>query len=152
MAIASPVRGRRSERLRQAEMVELIGRVPVFRRCTKRDLRLIAGITTVVDLPAGRQLTREGEPGREFAVIVAGAVEVTRGKRRIRKLGPGDWLGEIALLTGGPRTATATTVAPTRVLLIRGGMFRSLLEATPSLAFRVLERVAALVPDEERRC
>lgn len=139
---------RRSPRPGTDEMVGLIGRVPIFGGCSKRELRQIAATAEARELPAGHVLTREGEPGREFAAIVGGRVEVRRKGRKLRELGPGDWLGEIALLTGGPRTATATTLEPTRVVLIRGGMFRSLVERTPAIAYKVLERVAALVPGE----
>ena len=140
------VRRRVEHGLTRDEATRLIGRAPIFAGCSKRDLRQIAAIVELVDLPAGSVLTREGEPGREFAVVVEGSVDVRRRGRRLRMLGPGDWLGEIALLTGGPRTATATTYEPTRALVIRGGMFRSLLERTPSIAYKVLERTAALVP------
>jgi CRP/FNR family cyclic AMP-dependent transcriptional regulator len=71
---------------------------------------------------------------------------VRRKGRRVAELGPGDWLGEISLLTGGPRTATVTTTAPSRALVIRGGMFRSLVETTPSIAYKTLVRVASLLP------
>lgn len=140
---------RDAARLRADEIVELIGAVPIFGGCSKRELRGLAAIVEVRELSAGKTLTHEGEPGREFAVIVDGRVEVRRKGRKLRVLGPGEWLGEIALLTGGLRTATATTIEPTRVLLIRGGMFRSLLERTPAIAYKVLERVAALVPGHE---
>ena len=147
--MATRLAARRDARPNVGEIAELIGAVPIFAGCSKRELRGLAAIVEARELPAGKTLTREGEPGREFAVIVDGSVEVRRKGRKLRVLGPGEWLGEIALLTGGPRTATATTLEPTRVLLIRGGMFRSLLERTPSIAYKVLERVAALVPGHE---
>ena len=59
-----------------------------------------------IDVPSGRTLTKQGEPGREFVVIVSGTAEVTKDGRRVNMLGAGDFLGEIALLSGGPRTAT----------------------------------------------
>jgi len=136
-------------RLKRDEVCDLIAKAPIFSHASKSDLRHIAAIADVVDLPAGKALTREGEIGREFAVIVSGCVEVRRHGRKLRMLGSGDWLGEIALLTGAPRTATATTKEPTRVILIRGGMFRGLLERSPRLAYRVLERVAGLVPGSD---
>jgi CRP-like cAMP-binding protein len=132
--------------IRREEVVDLIGRAPIFAACSKKELRRIASLAEVVDLPAGHELTHEGEPGRDFLVLAEGGAEVRRNGRRVRTLRKGDWLGEIALLTGGPRTATVTTTAPTRALVIRGGMFRSLVESTPSIAYKVLVRVASLVP------
>ena len=139
---------RRNARPRVDEIVEVLGDVPIFGGCSRRELRRVAEAVETRELATGHVLTREGEPGREFAAIVEGRVEVRRKGRKLRELGPGDWLGEIALLTGGQRTATAATVEPTRVLLIRGGMFRALVERTPSIAYKVLERVASLVPGE----
>jgi CRP/FNR family transcriptional regulator, cyclic AMP receptor protein len=139
---------RRGPRPGANEIAALIEHVPIFAGCSKRELRQVAAIAEVRELPAGHVLTREGEPGREFTAIVEGGVEVRRKGRKLRELGPGDWLGEIALLTGGSRTATATALEPTRVLSVRGGMFRALVERTPSIAYKVLERVAALVPGE----
>jgi CRP-like cAMP-binding protein len=133
--------------IRRDEVVDLIRRAPIFAACSKKELRTIAAIAEVVDLPAGHELTREGDPGRDFLVLAEGAAEVRRSGRRVRTLGRGDWLGEIALLSGGPRTATVTTTAPTRALVIRGGMFRALVESTPSIAYKVLVRVASLVPE-----
>lgn len=130
------------------QTVALLGRVPIFTGCSKKQLRSIASIAEIRKLPAGRTLMREGEPGREFVALVDGHVEVRRKNRKLRTLGPGDWLGEIALLTGGPRTATATTTEPTVAIVIRGGMFRSLVERTPALAYKVLARVAALVAEK----
>jgi CRP/FNR family cyclic AMP-dependent transcriptional regulator len=128
------------------EVADLIKRAPIFSGCSKKELRRIAAITQLVELPAGHELTREGEPGRDFVVLLEGGADVRRKGRRVAELGPGDWLGEISLLTGGPRTATVTTTAPSRALVIRGGMFRSLVETTPSIAYKTLVRVASLLP------
>ena len=60
------------------------------------------------DVRAGRVITREGEKGRDFVAIVEGSAVVERKGRRINRLGAGDFFGEIALVTGEPRTATVT--------------------------------------------
>jgi len=59
-------------------------------------------------VPAGKTLTREGDRGREFFVLVSGAAEVRRSDRHVATIEPGDYFGEIALLTKLPRTATIT--------------------------------------------
>jgi CRP-like cAMP-binding protein len=74
-------------------------------------------------------------------VLVDGTVDVVQGGEKIAELGAGDWLGEIALLTQAPRTATVTTTSPVRVLVITDRAFRQVIEATPSIAVKVLERV-----------
>jgi CRP-like cAMP-binding protein len=134
--------------MKREEKVALIQTTPLFAGCSKWELREIASLADVVELRAGKELTREGEPGRDFVVLVEGSADARRKGRKLRTLTEGDWLGEIALLTGGPRTATVTTTSPALALVIRGGMFRSLLERTPSLAFRVLVNVAKLVQGE----
>ncbi len=121
---------------------KMIARVPLFSRCSKRELALIAGIADEIDLPAGKTLTKEGEQGREFFVLLDGRVEVRKGgvKRDILELG--DFLGEIALVSRSPRTATVTTETPVRVLVIRDQEFRSLLARVPSIQTKVLEVLA----------
>ncbi len=128
-------------KLRKDTKVDLLKRVPLFASCTKDECRVLATIADELDLPEGRALTREGQPGREFFVLVDGTVDVVQGGEKIAELGAGDWLGEIALLTQAPRTATVTTTSPVRVLVITDRAFRQVIEATPSIAVKVLERV-----------
>jgi CRP-like cAMP-binding protein len=119
-----------------------IARVPLFGHCSKRELALIAGIADEIDLRAGKALTREGEQGREFFVILDGRVEVRKGGRRRDILEAGDFLGEIALVSRSPRTATATTETPVRALVIRDQEFRALLTRVPAIQTKVLEALA----------
>jgi CRP/FNR family transcriptional regulator, cyclic AMP receptor protein len=128
-------------KLRKDTKVDLLKRVPLFASCTKDECRVLATIADELDLPEGRALTREGQPGREFFVLVDGTVDVVQGGEKIAELGAGDWLGEIALLTQAPRTATVTATSPVRVLVITDRAFRQVIEATPSIAVKVLERV-----------
>ena len=128
--------------------VELLERVPLYDSCSKRDQRAIASIADELDLPAGRELTREGATGREFLVIVSGAAEVRRINRRENILRDGDFLGEIARVTGEPRSATVTTTAWTRLLAIAAHDFRRLLRDSPSIQLKVLEAVARRVPQD----
>jgi len=134
--------------LRKDGKLELLRRVPLFERCTKRELQQIAGVSDELQVPSGRTLTREGRTGYEFLVLVDGAAEVRRKTRVVNKLRSGDFFGEIALITGTPRTATVTTTAPSRVLVVTARDFRRLLRETPSMQMRVLEALAARLPDE----
>ena len=119
-----------------------IAKVPLFARCSKRELGLIAGIADEIDLRSGKVLTKEGESGREFFVMLDGKVEVRRGGRKRDVLEAGDFLGEIALVSRSPRTATVTALTPVRVLVIRDQEFRALLERVPSIQTKVLEALA----------
>lgn len=135
-------------RLRKDAKIELIARVPLFGHCTKKELAAIAGRADELTLPAGRQLVRQGERGREFVVIVDGAADVRRNGRKINELGRGDFLGEIALLSGAPRTATVTTTAPTRILVVTDRAFKSVITELPSVQPRLLAALSARLHDD----
>jgi CRP/FNR family transcriptional regulator, cyclic AMP receptor protein len=122
--------------------VELIRQVPLFARCTRKELAEVASIADEIDLPAGRVLMREGERGREFVVLLKGAADVRRNGRKVNALGDGDFFGEIALVSRSVRTATVTTTAPSRALVIREQAFRALLDHAPQIQIRVLEALA----------
>lgn len=120
----------------------LLGNVPLFAGCSKAELRKLASIADEIDLREGTVLTREGRSGHEFFVLVEGAVRITKNNRKLADLGPGDWLGEIALLTNAPRTATATATSPVVTLVIVDRAFRRILTEIPSIAVKVLSSVA----------
>jgi CRP-like cAMP-binding protein len=134
-------------RLRQDRKRELIKSVPIFSRCSKKELEALGSEFDEIDVPSGRTLTKQGEAGREFVVIVSGTAEVTKDGRRVNMLGAGDFLGEIALLSGGPRTATVTTVSDADLLVLSSRSFARLTKEVPSLQASVVkalsERLAA---------
>lgn len=134
--------------LRKDVKVEMISHVPLFATCSKTELRKIASLADEIDLPAGTRLTKEGASGKEFVVIVKGRADVVRRGKKLRSLGNGDFLGEIALITGTPRTATVTTTEPTRALVIAAPAFRTLLRNTPSMQLKVLDALASRLPPE----
>jgi CRP/FNR family transcriptional regulator, cyclic AMP receptor protein len=135
--------------LRKDAKVELIKRVPLFEQCSKRELGMIAALADEVALPEGRELTHEGRSGREFVVLVDGAASVTRDGKLLNKLGPGDFLGEISLITGRPRTATVTTSKPSRLLVLSSPAFRSLMRESSSIQAKVLEAVVNRLPPSD---
>ena len=127
--------------LRRDAKIELLKKVPLFAGCSKSELRELAKTADEIDLRQGTVLTREGRPGREFFVLIDGTAEVTKKGKKIADLGPGDWLGEIALITDSPRTATVTATSPVDVLVITDRRFRSVVETMPSIALKVLSCV-----------
>ena len=134
--------------LRKSAKIELIKRVPLFGGLSKRELDEVAGIADELAMDAGSELTHEGAAGHEFLVLVEGTADVRRKGRKVNTLGSGDFLGEIALITGVPRTATVTTTAPARMLVITARDFRSLLRRTPSIQLKVLEALASRLPND----
>ena len=132
--------------LRRDAKIELISKVPLFAGLSKKQLGEIAGIADEIDLPEGKVLIKEGDTGREFFVLVEGTADVERGGRKVAKLGPGDFFGEIALIAKTPRNATITTTSPVRALVITDRAFRTLLDRSPQIQIGVLlalaERIA----------
>jgi CRP/FNR family transcriptional regulator, cyclic AMP receptor protein len=124
--------------LRKDAKIELLRHVTLFSGCSKRELGEIAKITDEIDFEAGKVLIRQGDPGRQFYVIVEGAVDVERDGEVLPKRGGSEFFGEISLVSGVPATATVTTTEPTRALVIAQRHFTALLDRSPSIHRRVL--------------
>ena len=93
-------------------------------------------------------MTREGEPGREFFVLLEGTADVRKKSRKVNALGPGDFFGEIALVSREPRTATVIATSPVRALVITDRSFRRLLEDSPQVQTKVMEAMAQRLAPE----
>ena len=135
--------------LRADTRVDLIRGLPLFELCSKRDLRRIAALADEREIAAGTELIREGEPGSEFYVVVDGEVDVRRRGRRVARLGAGSYVGEIALLSRSPRTATVVATTPLLVLAISGRDFVALLDTLPELWLKVARTLADRVDADE---
>lgn len=127
------------------QKLELLKRVPLLSGLGKRDIEEVGRLAEEIDLPGGHVLMREGASGNEFFVIVDGTVRIERGGATIRSLGPGDFLGEIALVDDGPRTATATTESPAKLLVVGHREFHSLMDQFPTIQTCVLQALAQRV-------
>jgi CRP-like cAMP-binding protein len=130
-------------RLHRDAKAALLRRVPLFAGCTKAQLGQVARIADELDLPAGRTLTKEGAPGREFFALAEGRAEVTKKGRKVATLSDGDFFGEIALLTNMPRNATVTSTTPVRLLVVTDRDFQRLLLEQPRLQRSVLQALTA---------
>jgi CRP-like cAMP-binding protein len=126
---------------RDAKM-RLLSDVPLFKACSQPELAKVADIATQLEEPEGKVLIREGEPGRDFFVLVEGTAEVRKGNRRVATLGPGDFAGEIALLTNAPRTATVKTTSPVSVLRVTTKGFAALLDTSPTIQRKIRKALA----------
>jgi CRP/FNR family transcriptional regulator, cyclic AMP receptor protein len=124
------------------QKLQLLRAVPLFSNCSKASLGQIARLVDEVSLPAGRVLMREGRLGDEFFVIVEGKVRIERGGRRVDIEGPGDFLGEIALVDHRPRTATAICDTPCRLLVLGHREFHTLMAQSPAISNAVLKALA----------
>lgn len=133
-------------RFRQDIKIALLQRSPLFEGLTRKQLTLIARLTDDLEVPSGTVLFEEGTTGHEFFVIIDGDADVTKQGRRLRKMGAGDFFGEIALLERMERTATVTARTPLRFFVVSDSAFRSLLSAHPGIELKVLRALARRVP------
>ena len=123
--------------------LEHLRRVQLFSSCSTRELQRIARMVDEIDVDAGRVLTTEGMIAHEAFIIVSGAASVSIQGTDVATLGPGQQFGELALLDGGPRTATVVATSPMTLLVMTHQAFMSLLDDVPGLARRVLASMAA---------
>jgi CRP/FNR family transcriptional regulator, cyclic AMP receptor protein len=117
--------------------------MPLFRECSKKELRQIARLADEIDVEEGRVLITQGETGHEAFVIVEGTASVTRDGKEIVTLGRGDPFGEMALIDKKPRNATVIAASPMKVLVIGKREFNGLMEEAPDFRDGVMASLAA---------
>ena len=130
-------------RLRKDAKMAVLGEIPLFERCSRRQLARIAAIAREVQYPAATPVVQQGKQGSDFFVVVDGEADVRRGARKLATLKAGNFFGEIALVTGSRRTATVTTGTPMRALVIARRDFRKLLQDSPDLQLKILEEIGS---------
>jgi CRP-like cAMP-binding protein len=121
------------------EAVELLKRVPLFADLDGAELQQIANSMKQRTFSAGQEIAVEGQSGVGFFVIEDGQAKVTVGGDEVRRLGPGDYFGEVALITQGARTATVTADTDLKTYGMTFWDFRPLVEDTPSIAWKLLQ-------------
>jgi CRP-like cAMP-binding protein len=131
---------------------ELLAQVPLFQDLSKKHLKQVSSLATRIDVPAGKVLAKEGEPGHEFIVILDGEIEVRHGDEVIATREAGSFVGEIALLEHRPRTATIVAKTPVVADIIGQREFSTLLNDEPKIAEAIkaksAERLQELRSDE----
>jgi CRP-like cAMP-binding protein len=125
------------------DVVKHLGVVPIFDGCSKKDLQTIARQVREISHDAGYVVATEGDPGAGLFVIAEGEADVSIGGKKVNHLRAGDFFGEMALLDGGPRTATVTSTTPITLYALTEWVFRGLLVEHPTIAMRTLETMAA---------
>ena len=131
--------------------IDLLRKVPLFADLGRRELEQIAGSMKERSFEQGKALTTEGEGGVGFFVIEDGKAKVTvRGQDR-GELGPGDYFGEIALITEGSRTATITAETPVKAWGMTMWDFRPLVESNAQLSWTMLQAMGKQLRAAEER-
>jgi len=113
--------------------LELLSKVSLFDQCSKAELGRLAQLTEEIDYKAGTVVIREGEKGREFFVVLSGHLEVSRDGKTLGVVGPGDHVGEFAILSGSPRNATVKTLEPVHLLWMNDRAFIKTIDAMPGV-------------------
>lgn len=127
------------------KLENVLGLVPMFRGLSNRQLKNLASLCEVGDYMADHSIVRQGEPGDAFYVVLTGQAKVTAGRRFLGRVLPGDHFGEIAVLDGGPRSATVTSETAMTLLILRREDFRKALRDDPDLAAHMMSELAAMV-------
>ena len=122
--------------------VKALSTVGIFSSCSKKELQSVARLCTPLSVEEGFVLTTEGTAGLQCFVIVDGTASVTIGGRKVNEVGPGECVGELALLDGGPRTATVTAESPMNVYALSVSKFRSLLGVSPTILRKIVTSLA----------
>ncbi|GMU77669.1 MAG: hypothetical protein AMXMBFR46_04680 [Acidimicrobiia bacterium] len=123
---------------RHAFVDQQLARVPLFAGLDKKHLSQISSLVTQIEVGEGKELTREGEHGNEFIIILEGEAEVRVGGEVIATRGPGDYFGEIALVANRPRTATVVAMTPMKIEVIGRREFQTMLHDNPGIATELL--------------
>jgi CRP/FNR family transcriptional regulator, cyclic AMP receptor protein len=133
------------EHMARNSYLDHLAAVPLFAACNRRDLQRIARASDETTVPQGKELTRQGESGRECFVIVEGEAKIVRNGKKIAKVGPGACIGELSLLDKGPRTATVVAESPMTLLVLGPREFSAVLDEVPGLSRKLLSTLAGLV-------
>jgi CRP-like cAMP-binding protein len=127
----------------------MLSKIPLFAKCGVRDLEAIAQLMDEVEVPAGKVLMRQGEPGSQMFFIASGAVDVEHDGRIVKRGLTGAAVGEMALVSEGPRNSTVTTTSPARLLVLAHREFHSLMDGHPHVRAGVMDSLAQRIRELE---
>jgi CRP/FNR family transcriptional regulator, cyclic AMP receptor protein len=134
-----------------AEVVETLRRVPLFAAVKPRELDRLAKVMSARTFTEGEAITTEGQSGVGFFVIEEGNATVSLKGDILRTLGPGDYVGEVALIDEGPRTATVIASTDLRCRGMAAWEFRSFVQEHPEVAWPLLQTLAARLREADSR-
>jgi CRP/FNR family cyclic AMP-dependent transcriptional regulator len=132
-------------------LTEMLSRNRLFDEFSKKDIAEVISFSKEIDHSPGQLIVEEGRSGVGFHLILAGSAAVSVKGRKVRTLGPGDSFGDIAVIDGGPRSASVTAGTELLTLSLAPWEFKPLLIEHPSLAYKLLLKVCALLREAERR-
>jgi CRP/FNR family cyclic AMP-dependent transcriptional regulator len=128
-----------------------VAAIPLFAGLRKDDQKVVAQYADEIDVPAGTKLAQEGRFAYEFFAIKDGTAEVTKGGARIAELGPGDFFGEIGLLSEERRVASVTATSPMRLVVLTGAQLRAIESRMASVGQRIREAMNKRIEADRAR-
>ena len=134
----------------QRAIVEALRGTWLFQSCTPRELGRIAKLGTVVEIAAGEELVRRSERGKRFLTILEGRAVLERLGLEPKRIARGAAIGEIALLDGGPHSATVRATSNCTVFAVDRDDFARLLLDVPTVAVKIAEALALRLRTAER--
>lgn len=129
--------GRRDRRQVDREHRARMRTIALFSDLEDDAIDVLDGTLTETRIEAGRRLTATNGTGRDFAIVIEGLAAVVRDGVEVGRLGPGEFFGEHALLTGGPRSADVVAITPMRLLVAGPAEFNRLRRELPHVAARL---------------
>lgn len=136
---------------RKSDLVAHLSEVPLFAKCSNRDLGQVAKELEVVEYPAGAAIVRQGDMGDSFFVLLEGEADVNRNGHKVATLGGGSFFGELSLLDPAPRNADVVASTAVEVARLTVGPFRKLLRDVPAMNERLLAGLARRLHEADRR-
>jgi CRP-like cAMP-binding protein len=132
-------------------LVEMLSRNRLFDELSKKEVGAVVDYSTEVEHATGRMIVVEERPGVGFHLILDGTAVVSVKGRKLRTLGPGESFGDIAVIDGGPRSASVNAETELRTLSLPPWEFKPLVLEHPMLAYKLLLKLCALLREAEKR-
>lgn len=136
---------------RRSQKVELLKKVPLFSALSKKELDELAKRTDEITVPAGTDLADQDSAGNQLFFVLDGSVAVRRNSRRVATLGKGEFVGEMALLDGGPRSASLHATTEVTVLVMSRRDFSEVLDLMPSVSRKLLAGLSERLREADRK-
>ncbi len=117
---------------------ETLAQIDIFSELSKAELRDIGRLMTPIDIRAGKQFITEGSPGREAFIILEGQATVRLGGRLVATVGPGEVIGEMAVIAGLPRSASVIAETDIVAEVLDRREFMALIDSNPKLTKKIM--------------
>jgi CRP/FNR family transcriptional regulator, cyclic AMP receptor protein len=131
------------------EVLDALKAIPMFSACDRKELQAIARLGTQLTISQGVEVTHQGNHGAELIIVLTGTARCLVDGAEVAKFGPGDFFGEMSLLDNRPRSATVMADSPLDALVFDPREFRSLVEASPTIAWKMLGVMATRLRDAD---